>query len=71
MSGVRGRDGKRITRTVTYLLKCPASSMPQAMGACKYSNKESSDAAKQMAVRQEEEEVPSPLSNLHVVCVPN
>jgi hypothetical protein len=52
MSGVRGRNGKRITRTVAYLLKCPASSVPQAMRACKYSNKESSDAAKQMAVRR-------------------
>ena len=51
MSGVRGRDGKRIARTIAYLLKCPASSMPQAMWACKYSYKESSDAVKQMAVR--------------------
>jgi hypothetical protein len=52
-----------------YLLKCPASSVPQAMRACKNSDKESSDAAKQMAVRrlcnmqggtQEEEEAPPP-----------
>ena len=52
MSGVQGRDDKHIARTVTYLLKCPASSVPQAMRACKYSDKESSDAAKQMAVRR-------------------
>ncbi len=52
MSGVRGRDGKRITHTVAYFLKCPASSAPQAMRVCKYSNKESSNMAKQMAVCQ-------------------
>jgi hypothetical protein len=52
MSGVRGRDGKRIARTLAYLLKCPASSVPQAMRACKYSDKESSNAAKQMVVRR-------------------
>jgi hypothetical protein len=52
MSGVWGRDGKHIARTVTYLLKCPASSVPQAMLACKYSDKECSNVATQMAVRQ-------------------
>ena len=75
MSGVRGRDGKRITHTAAYLLKCPASSVPQAMRACKYSDdKESSNAAKQMAVRRawkaalkKKKKKPPPLSNLRVV----
>ena len=83
MSGVRGHDGKRITHTAAYLLKCPASSVPQAMRACKYSDdKESSNAAKQMAVRRawkaalkKKKKKPPPLSNLRVVpgivCVPN
>jgi hypothetical protein len=43
---------KRIAHTVAYLLKCPASSVPQAMRTYKYSDKESSDATKQMAVRR-------------------
>jgi hypothetical protein len=82
MSGYRGRDGKRIARTVAYLLKCPASSVPQAMRACKLSNSESSNEAKQMAVRQawkaalkKKKHPPPPLSNQRVVagvgCVPN
>jgi hypothetical protein len=81
MSGVRGRNGKRIAHTVAYLLKCLALRLPQAMRACKYSDKESSNAAKQMAVRRawkaalNKKKKPPPLLNLHVipgiVCVPN
>jgi hypothetical protein len=82
MSGVRGRDCKCIARTAAYLLKCPASSVPQAMWACKYSDKESSNVAKQMAVRRawkaalkKKKKKSPPLLNLRVIpgiiCVPN
>jgi hypothetical protein len=77
MSGVRGHDGKRITYTVAYLLKCSASSVPQAMQVCKYSDKESSNVAKQMAVCQawkaalkKKKKSPSPCYPWRV-CVPN
>ncbi len=43
---------KRIRRTVTYLLRCPRSTVPEAMRACKFSDQESKDAGKQMAVRR-------------------
>ena len=41
---------KSIERTVTYLLRCPRLSVPEAMWACKFSDKESKDARKQMVV---------------------
>ncbi len=43
---------KCIAATVAYILKCPASTVPQAMRACKFSDKESMDAGKQMAVHR-------------------
>ena len=52
MSGMGGRADKRIAATVAYILKCPASTVPQAMRACKFSDKESKNARKQMAVRR-------------------
>ena len=42
----------RIAHTVAYLLRCPRSSVPEAMRACKFSDKESKDARKQMAVHR-------------------
>ena len=51
MSG-RGRQvDKRIGHTVSYLLRCPRSSVPKAMRACKYTLDESGDPAKQTAIR--------------------
>ena len=50
---------KRIQRTVAYLLRCPRSSVPEAMRACKFSDKESSNAGKQMAVRRAREKAAS------------
>ncbi len=41
---------KCIEHTATYLLWCPRSLVPEAMGACNFSDKESKDARKQMAV---------------------
>ncbi len=43
---------KRIATTVAFLLKCPASTVPQAMRACKFSDEESNHAGMQMAVRR-------------------
>jgi hypothetical protein len=43
---------KRIKRTVAYLLRCPRSTVPEAMRVCKFSDKESKDARKQMAVHR-------------------
>ena len=50
MSGKGRCVDKRIERTVTYLLRCPNSTVPEAMRVCKFSDKESSNAGKQMAV---------------------
>ncbi len=41
--------GQRIERTFAHLLRCPRSTVPEAMRACKFSDKESKDARKQMA----------------------
>ncbi len=43
---------KRIEHTVAYLLRCPRSSVPEAMRALNFSDKESKDARKQMAVHR-------------------
>ena len=51
MSGRGQSADKRIERTATYLLRCPASTVPEAMRACKYSANKSVNPAKQMAVR--------------------
>ncbi len=52
MSGKGRCADKRIGRTVAYLLRCPRSTVPEAMRACKFSDKESKDARKQMAVHR-------------------
>ena len=52
MSGRGRRVDVRIAHTVAYLLRCPRSSVPEAMRACKFSDKESKDARKQMAVHR-------------------
>ena len=59
MSGKGRCVDKRIQRTVAYLLRCPRSSVPEAMRACKFSDKESSNAGKQMAVRRAREKAAS------------
>ena len=55
MSGKGRCVDKRIERTVAYLLRCPRSTVPEAMRACKFSDKESSNPGKQMAVRRARE----------------
>jgi hypothetical protein len=52
MLGRGGHADKRIATTVAFILKCPASTVPQAMQACKFSDKESKHAGMQMAVRR-------------------
>ena len=52
MSGKGVAIDKRIAATVAYLKRCPASKVPEAMRACKFTNKESCNPAKQMAVRR-------------------
>jgi hypothetical protein len=52
MSRKVGRADPRVERTVAYLLRCPRSTVPEAMRASKFSLDESRDAAKQMAVRR-------------------
>ena len=55
MSGKGWCVDKHIERTVAYLLRCPNWTVPEAMRACKFSDKESSNAGKQMAVRHARE----------------
>ena len=43
---------KRAERTIAYLLRCPRSTVPEAMRACRFSDKESKDSGKQMAVHR-------------------
>ncbi len=52
MSGKGQCVDKRAKHTVAYLLRCPRSTVPEAMGACRFSDKESKDAGKQMAVHR-------------------
>ncbi len=52
MLGRGGHADKRIATTVAFILKCPASTVPQAMRACKFSDEESKHAGMQMAVRR-------------------
>ncbi len=52
MSGMGGRADKRIVATILYISKYPALTVPQAIRACKFSDKESKNAGKQMAVRR-------------------
>ena len=55
MSGKGWCVDKCIECTVAYLLRCPNSTVPEAMRACKFSDKESSNAGKQMALRRTHE----------------
>ena len=50
MSGMGRHADKGIQHTTTYLLRCPASMVPEAMRASRFINMESSNSAKQMAV---------------------
>ncbi len=52
MSGKGQCVDKRTKRTVAYLLRCPRSTVPEAMRVCRFSDKESKDARKQMAVHR-------------------
>ena len=52
MSGKGRCADKRIGGTAAYLLCCPRSTVLEAMRACKFSDKESKDARKQMAVHR-------------------
>ena len=52
MSGRGGCKDKRITHVAAFLLRCQGASVPEAMGAAKFTLDESSNAAKQMAVRR-------------------
>ena len=52
MSGRGWCADKLIERAIAYLLRCPKSSVPETMWACKFSDKESKNARKQMAVHQ-------------------
>jgi hypothetical protein len=53
MSRKGGRADPRVERTVAYLLRCPRSTVPEAMCASKFSLAESSShPTKQMAVRR-------------------
>jgi len=42
----------RIAHTVAFLLRCPDSSVPEAMRACKYTLKDSADRSIQMVIRR-------------------
>ncbi len=52
MSGKGWCVDKRIKCTVAYLLRYPRSTVPEAMRVCKFSDKESKDNWKQMAVHR-------------------
>ena len=52
MSGRGWCANKHIKHTTAYLLRCPRLSVPKAMRACKFSDKESQDARKQMMVHR-------------------
>ena len=42
----------RIAHPVAFLLRCPGSSVPEAMRVCKYTLKDSADRSMQMAIRR-------------------
>jgi len=52
MSGRGGRVDKRIAKAAAFKLRCQSASIPEAMRASKFSLAESSNPAKQMAVRR-------------------
>ena len=52
MSGRGGRVDTRIAKAAAFKLRCKSVSIPEAMRACKFTLAESSNPAKQMAVRR-------------------
>ena len=52
MSGRGRRVDPRIAHTVACLLRCPRSSVPEAMQACKFTLDESENRSKQMTIRR-------------------
>jgi hypothetical protein len=52
MSGRGGRVDNRITKAAAFKLRCESASIPEAMRASKFTLAESSNPAKQMAVRR-------------------
>ena len=42
----------RIAHTVAFLLRCPGSSVPEAMRACKYTLKDRADRSMHMAIHR-------------------
>ena len=52
MSGRGGRVDNRIMKAAAFKLRCESASIPEAMRASKFSLAESSNPAKQMAVRR-------------------
>ena len=56
MSGRGGRKDRRISRAVTFKLRCKEASIPEVMRAAEYTLAESRDPAKEMAVRRAFEE---------------
>ncbi len=50
----------RIAHTVAYLLRCPRSSVPEAMRACKFSLNESESQSRQMTIRRSFAKKPPP-----------
>ena len=52
MSGRGGRVDKRIANATAFKLRCQSASIPEAMRASKFTLAESSNPAKQMAVRR-------------------
>ena len=52
MSGRGRRVDVRIAHTMAYLLRCPRSSVPEAMRACKFSLNKSESRSRQMMIRR-------------------
>ena len=52
MSGRGGRVDTRIAKAAAFKLRCKSASIPEAMRACKFTLAESSNPAKQMAIRR-------------------
>ena len=52
MSGRGRRVDVRIAHTVAYLLRCPRSSVPEAMRACKFTLDESENRSTQVTIRR-------------------
>ena len=52
MSGRGGRVDNRIMKAAAFKLRCESASIPEAMRASKFTLAESSNPAKQMAIRR-------------------